>query len=365
MSDFHNLKVKEVVNETENCVTLLFEINQEIKDKFNFFPGQYLTVKANINGEDVRRAYSICTGKNEDHVGVSVKKVTDGKMSTFINQNVKKGDVLEVMQPDGKFTLITNIDVQRDHYFFAAGSGITPVMSMIKTMLEEEPKSTAYLLYGSKDENNIIFKKQLDELLSNYEGQLVVEHTLSRPTKEKAGGLLGILGKKSTNWQGLKGRIDSEKVARFVQGNPVKSNEAEYYVCGPGDMIETVRTTLMGNGVKKENIHQEYFSTASDGKVEVSSSVSGAQLKAKLNGKEVELVVPAGKTVLDTLLEAGHEAPYSCTSGACSTCMAKVTKGSVEMEACFALDDEEVEQGYVLTCQSHPTSDVVEIDFEA
>ena len=205
----------------------------------------------------------------------------------------------------------------------------------------------------------------MDELSAKYQGQLVIDHTLSRPTKEKAGGLLGLLGKKDTKWSGMKGRIDSEKVAKFVQGNPAKSSEAEYYVCGPGDMIETVRTTLMGNGVKKESIHQEYFSAATGEKVDVSESVSGASLKAQLNGKTVEITIPTGKTVLDALLEAGHDAPYSCTSGACSTCMAKVTKGSVKMEACFALDDEEVEQGFVLTCQSHPTSPEVEIDYEA
>jgi len=364
MSEFHKLKVKDVINETEDCVTVLFEVSDEDRANFKFTAGQYLTLKASIKGEDIRRAYSICTGQNEENLGVSVKKVADGKMSTYLNESVRKGDELEVMQPDGKFTLITHVDMQRDHYFFAAGSGITPVMSMIKSMLEDEPKSTAYLLYGSKDESNIIFKNQLDELQSQYEGQLIVSHSLSRPIKEKSVGLLGILGKKSTSWSGLKGRIDSAKVAQFIQENPPKSDNAEYYICGPGSMIENVKTTLLGNGVDNKNIHQEYFTTSDAAKTEVTQATAGAALTAFLNGQEINLTVEKGKTLLDTLLDAGHEAPYSCTSGACSTCVAKVKKGTVEMEACFALDDDEIEQGYILTCQAHPTSGEVEIEYE-
>jgi len=364
MSDFHKLQVKDVIKETESCVTVLFDIGEEVKDSFKFTAGQYLTIKAEISGEDVRRAYSICTGQNEDTIGVSVKKVQDGKMSTFLNSSVQKGDVLEVMKPDGKFTLITHVDMQRDHYFFTAGSGITPVMSMVKSMLEDEPKSTAYVLYGSKDEDNIIFKNQLAELQAHHEGQLIIDYILSKPAKEKSSGILGILGKSKTKWYGLKGRIDSAKVARFIQDNPSKTENAEYYICGPGDMIETVRTTLMGNEVSEKNIHQEYFTSGDSGSTEVANATAGASLTARLNGQEIKLTINEGKTILDTLLDAGHEAPYSCTSGACSTCMAKVIKGSVEMEACFALDDDEVKDGYILTCQAHPTSSEVEIEYE-
>jgi len=364
MADFHKLTVQEVVQETADCVTVLFEINEEDKEHFKFTAGQYLTLKAQIRGEEVRRAYSICTGQHEAQLGVSVKRVENGKMSNFINNELKKGDAMEVMQPEGRFTLITHTDIQRDHYFFAAGSGITPVMSMIKTMLEHEPKSTAYLLYGSKDEENIIFKKQLDDLLKRYEGQLLIEHTLSNPSKERSTGIMGILGKKKTNWSGWKGRIDSAKVARFVQDNLPKSENDEYYICGPGDMIENVRTTLMGNGVTTDKINVEYFSTGDAAKSDVSAATEGAELMAHLDGKEIKLTIQKGKTILDTLLDAGHEAPYSCTSGACSSCMAKVTKGTVEMEACFALDDDEIQDGYILTCQAHPTSSEVEIKYE-
>jgi ring-1,2-phenylacetyl-CoA epoxidase subunit PaaE len=364
MSEFHRLKVIDVINETESCVTILFEINNEDREHFKFTAGQYLTIKATIGEEEVRRAYSICTGPNEEVLGVSVKKVQNGKMSMYLNNFVKPGDILEVMQPDGKFRLITYVDLQRDHYFFAAGSGITPIMSMIKAMLEEEPKSTAYLLYGSKNENDIIYKNQFEELKARYEGQLIVDHTLSRPTKIKKTGILGVLGKKQTQWSGLKGRIDSAKVARFIQENPPKSDNTEYYICGPGEMIDIVRTTLMGNGVEKTNIHQEYFTSGTTGSHEVNNSADVAKLTAHLNGQKINIEIPKGKTILDALLNAGHEAPYSCTSGACSTCMAKVLYGQVEMEACFALDDEEINDGYILTCQAHPTSKEVEVRYE-
>lgn len=364
MSDFHKLKVNDIIKETESCVTVLFEIDEEYKQDFKFKAGQYLTIKALIDGEEVRRAYSISTGNYEDLIGVSVKKIKDGRMSNYLNHSIKKGDELEVMKPEGKFTLITHVDIQKDHYFFAAGSGITPVMSMLKSMLEDEPKSTAYLLYGSRDEKNIIFRKKLEELQSRYEGQLIIDHTLSNPIKDKSDGIMGLLGKSKTKWRGLKGRIDSSKVARFIQDNPPKSANVEYYVCGPGDMIDTVKTTLMGNGVSKKDINQEYFTAGDTGNSETVNAAAGATLVAQLDGKEIKLEIKDGKSILDTLLDAGHEAPYSCTSGACSTCMAKVTKGTVEMEACFALDDDEIKDGYVLTCQAHPTSNQVEIEFE-
>lgn len=364
MAEFYKVNIAEVIQETSSCVTILFDIPSNLKADFDFTAGQYITVKAKINTEEVRRAYSICTAPNQDQLGISVKMINGGKMSTYLNNDVKKGDALEIMKPDGRFTLITLPDVQRDHYFFAAGSGITPVMSMIKSMLEQEPKSTAYLFYGNKDEDNIIFNTALDKMKEAYIGQLVVEITLSQPIVEKSSGIMGVLGKKKTKWKGQKGRIDSAKIAWFVQEYPPKTDNAEYYICGPGEMIENVQTTLMGNGVQKSNIHQEYFTASDSDSVNVATAADGAILKAKLNGEQISLPIQKNKTLLDTMLDAGHDAPYSCTSGACSTCMAKVTKGTVEMESCYALEDDEIADGFILTCQAHPTSAEVEVDFD-
>ena len=364
MADFQSIKVKNRIQETNDCVTLMLDIPSDKKDDFTFIPGQYLTVKSDINGEDVRRAYSICTSPLEEGLGISVKEVPNGKMSTYLNNEITEGKTIDVMKPDGRFILNTKQDIQRDHFFFAAGSGITPIMSMIKTLLEKEPKSSIYLMYGNRDENNIIFKEQLTQLQSTYNGQFHLDITLSKPITTKGSGLIGLLGKKSSSWKGLKGRIDTSKVVAHLNKYSSKSGNNQYYICGPGTMIDEVKSTLLGNEVSEKDIHQEYF-TGGDSATKSSSSANGAKLIATLKGEKIILDIPSGKTVLDTMIDAGHDAPYSCTSGACSTCMAKVTKGTVEMDACFALDDDEVTQGYILTCQAHPTSSEVEIDFDA
>jgi len=363
MSKFHSLKIKQIRKETPDCVTLIFEIPEDLTSSYRFKAGQYLTLKQVINGEEIRRAYSICTAPKEENIGVSVKKVEGGKMSTYLNEIAEEGEKMEVMVPEGNFILVPKEEEQRHHYFFAAGSGITPVMSMVKTVLEDEPKSTIHLMYGCRNEDHIIFNKELDQLANDYSGQFNITYILSQPKKGKADGVLGILGKKKTLWNGLVGRIDSEKVAKFVQEHiPVASN-AHYYICGPGNMIDDVRTTLLGNGIDKENIHKEYFAVAAPKVKDDVSGTDGAVLTAHINGKTLELPVHKNKTILDTLLDAGEDAPYSCTSGACSTCIAKVKKGEAKMDVCFALDKEEVEEGYILTCQAHPVSKEIEVEF--
>lgn len=362
--DFHSLKVKKIKRETPDAVTITFEVPQDLKDHFQYTQGQYLTLKMQVNGSEVRRAYSMCSSPLEEDLAVTVKKVKGGKMSTFLNDQLREGVQMEVMTPDGRFFTQVQEDQKKTYYLFAAGSGITPLMSILKTILEKEPLSRVFLLYGNRHEKSIIFQKQLEELEQRYQGQLSIEHILSQPAREKSKGLSGLFSKGKISWTGKVGRIDKNAVKSFLEDFPNPNQDAEYFICGPGTMIDTVEFALEEMGIDKKHIHTERFVNAADKGESTVKGVEGAQLKVHLDGQIHELVVPPNKTILDALIDLKYDAPYSCTAGACSTCMAKVIKGSVKMEACFALDDDEIEEGYILSCQSHPTSEEVEITFE-
>lgn len=361
---FYSLKVRDVRRETEDAVTLIFDVPESLGSTFQYKQGQYLTLRFTLNGQEERRSYSMCSSPLEDHLAVTVKEVAGGKVSTHINRQVKAGDEVEVMPADGRFYTPLDPDNRKDYYLFAAGSGITPLMSILKTVLEEEPQSTVFLLYGNRVEEGIIFKDALAELQQKYDNQLIVEHILSKPRREKGGGVFGFLKKGAVSWGGQTGRIDRASVARFLQENKPRSRQAEYFICGPGDMIDTVEAALNGHGVDGKHIHTERFASGTGHDGPKVAGIDGAKVTVHLDGTAHEVVVKSGKTILDTLLAQKLDPPYSCTSGACSTCMAKVVKGSVKMDACFALDDDEVEEGYILTCQAHPTSDEVEVTYD-
>lgn len=370
-SNFYTLTVVKVINETELSKSLYFEIPEDLKEKFEYKAGQYLTLKFELNGKSVRRAYSLCTSPAELSVAVTSKRVPGGLVSNHIGDNVKEGDTIEVMRPDGRFTLDIDAAHHHDYYLYAGGSGITPMMSIIKTILEEEPKSTCNLLYANTDEDNIIFQKTLNELIAKYGGQLNVRHILDRPKQEKEGGIGGLFKKAKISWTGWKGYPDEEKLRMFMQENPPSGNKATHLICGPGKMMDLVKNGLTALGVSADDIMIEYFSSpdepSSDNATSaaIPSSGGGKKVIAKIAGKTVEVDLPEGKTILDTLIDAGYDPPFSCTSGACSTCVAKVHSGAVTMDACYALDDDEVADGYILTCQAHPTTEVVELEFES
>ena len=359
---FHNLTVKKVVEETDQSKSIYFDIPDQIKEDYQYRAGQYLTLKFDINGNEERRSYSICTSPLESDLGVNVKRVKKGLISNHVNDIAKAGVEMAVMTPDGNFTLDLSEHKQRDFYFFASGSGITPVISMIKTILEEEPKSTCYLLYGNTDENSVIFKDELQGLADKYAGQFIYQQTLSKPLREKAGGLKGLFSKGKMNWTGWIGRIDQSKVDQFLDENQKKSVEAHYLVCGPGAMIDTIIDHLEGKGISDEFLHTERFVSS---KPAGSGDGVGGQVKVHLAGKTYDVVVPADKTILDALIDEKIDAPYSCTSGACSTCVAKVHSGEVSMDVCYVLVDSEVKAGYVLTCQARCQSPEVELTFES
>ncbi|GJM31513.1 MAG: phenylacetic acid degradation NADH oxidoreductase PaaE [Saprospiraceae bacterium] len=360
---FYGLKVLSKIQETEHAFTLTFEVPQDLTDTFAYTQGQHLTLRFNINGEEIRRAYSMCSSPVENHLAVTVKRVEGGKVSNYVADQLNSGDIVDVLPPLGRFFTKLSEENRKNYYLFAAGSGITPIMSILKTILEKEPQSTVFLLYGNRDEENIIFKEELGALGKRYRDQLIVEHILSQPKREKGKGLFGRLSKGTLTWQGKTGRIDKDKVYRFLEDNPASYPDVEYFICGPGSMIEAVELALSGKNIDKKHIHSEHF-TANPDDVKDIKGAAGAHVIVQLEGKTIDIEVPEGKTILETLLDNKYDPPYSCTSGSCSTCMAKVTEGEVKMEVCYALDEDEVAEGYVLTCQSHPTSAVVKLTYD-
>ena len=359
---FYSLVVADRVQETPEAVTIYFVIPDDLRDTFNYKAGQYLTLRFMINGKDQRRSYSLCTMPGSEKPGVTVKKVKGGVVSTHVCEKLKAGDMVEVMPPDGKFVVEPDPEARHTYFFFGAGSGITPLMSQIHSILEHEPMSSVHLYYGNRTPDSIIFRDALDKISETYSEQFTVDHIISRPAKT---GLLGIFKKKqAVEWLGETGRIDTARVNEFLEKYPARSDSQRYLICGPGDMIECVKSALSSKGIPDDKVLTEYFTPAGDGNAkEVQGIPASSTAMVTLRGEEIELAV-AGKTILETLQDAGYDPPFSCTSGACASCMAKVTEGTAEMEMCFALDDSEVAEGFILTCQAHPTSEKIVLSYD-
>ena len=306
---FNAFSVVQKIEETVDSCSFVFDVSSELSSSYNYRPGQYLTIKLTINGEEVRRAYSIYTPANNQRIGFTVKRVAGGKVSNHLIDNVTVGDSLDIMVPDGKFVVKTNRQANRDHYFIAAGSGITPIMSMISTLLEEEPLSTCYLLYANRNEDSIIFNQQLNELADKYQNQFILTNILSQPKQNKASGLKGLFGKKTQpTWKGLRGRINGKVVADFLTEHPSKTNRNTFYLCGPSGLISTVETALLGRDISAEDIKKEYFTTDSDSKG--SGSGVGTIAEVKLNGETFTATLSPDKTILDALIDMGKDPPY-------------------------------------------------------
>lgn len=351
---FHTLKISDIRKETEDAVSIAFEVPDNLKTDYLFNAGQYLTLKSIIDGEDVRRSYSLCSAPYENEWRVAIKVVDGGKFSTFANQKLQKGNDLEVMTPAGNFAVKTDASASKSYALFAAGSGITPILSIAKTVLHEEPKSDITLFYGNKGFNSIIFREELEALKNNFMDRIRVVHVLSR---ESLGNAI------------QKGRINKDKSAELFDAFLKNSTVDAAYICGPEEMILGTQEALIEKGLSKEKIHFELFTTPgikkTDEKVVSNEPTIASNVLIILDGDHIDIALSSdGETILDAAQKAGADLPFACKGGVCCTCKAKVLEGSVRMDVNYALEKDEVEAGYILTCQSHPTSEKVIVSFD-
>lgn len=358
MSKFYKLKVLECRAETAEAKSIRLELPEEYREDFQYKPGQYLTIKLQLNGKEVRRSYSLCSSPAfKEALKITVKKVKDGLVSNYINDHLKAGDFLEAMPPSGRFFVETNAAHYKTYYLFAAGSGITPVFSIVRSLLALEKNSFVHLLYGNRDQEHVIFKEELETLKKQYPEKFVLEYIFSR-TKSNWSDLW----KLSTKDAFQKGRIDSQKIKWFIDKYPPYAQNAVYYICGPGNMIESTKSALQEIDVPKARIFFESFGAAK-GKT-ISNGVDNAQLTVRLNGETIKMALPKGKTVLRALIDEGFDPPYSCEGGVCATCMCKVSSGNLAMRKNMALDKKRIQDGFVLSCQSIAMTDEVALTFE-
>lgn len=348
MSTFYKLSIKEVTRETPNAITVSFNVPIELKDFYKFTAGQYVTLKLTLDGQELRRAYSICTAPTTSTLKITIKAVKNGTFSKFANEQLKEGNIIEVGLPEGRFTLEPDSDRQRNYMAFAAGSGITPIMSILQTVLLQEPKSSFVLVYGNKSIDETIFYQQLTELQQNFLGRLTVHYVFSQ-----------------TNVEGqLFGRID-KSVVNFVHNKHIGQEFEKYYLCGPEEMINIVNTTLKEKGIAEKNIKFELFSTSPSTEKEISNgNIEHTKITVVLDNDEETFEMSSKQTLLEATLKQGLDAPYSCQGGICSSCIAKVKNGSATMKKNSILTDSEIANGLILTCQAHPTSSEITIDFD-
>lgn len=357
MSRFHKLKIKRIHKETPDCVTLTLDVPAKLRDTFKFTQGQYLTFRREHNGEELRRSYSICSSPLDGEWQVAIKKVPEGRFSSLAVETLRVGEELDVMPPAGRFYTELHPDNAKHYVAFAAGSGITPVFSIVKTILLTEPNSQVTLIYGNRGRNSIIFKEAIEALKNKFLRRLSVYHILSREQGDT---------------DLLFGRIDEVKTKQFLDKILPPTQIDECFICGPEEMIHGVRAALTGAGVMPEKIHFEMFASAG-GKQQASpinihptrEDDKKSQVAVKLDGSTRVLEMSYyGNTILDAMLETGADAPYSCKNGMCSTCRARIVDGKAEMDVNYSLSETEVEKGYVLTCQARPVSGKVMVDFD-
>ncbi len=356
MPEFYPLKVKEVYKNTSDCSVVTFAVPEKLHSAFNFKQGQYLTLRKDINDQDIRRSYSLCSSPFESEWKVAIKQIPGGLFSTYANEELKTGDTLQVMPPGGTFGIECEPEKEKSYAFFAAGSGITPVISMIKAHLHSEPKSTCKLFYVNRTAKSIIFKEELEQLRNIYFGRLEIFYFL---TKEQRDIDL------------FNGRFDEEKMDVITRMFLDVVNTDAVFLCGPEKMVHFVSDFLVEKGLPKENVHFELFVTglSEEDKARAErlaqQNIEGTEVVLVDGGKEFAFTMTNEYTnILDAALGAGMDLPYACKGGVCSTCKCKVVEGTIEMMLNYCLEDHELEQNLVLSCQSVPTSEKVRVDFD-
>jgi ring-1,2-phenylacetyl-CoA epoxidase subunit PaaE len=359
-AQFHPLTVRAVERLTDDAVAITFEVPDELREDYRFEPGQHLTLRAHLNGEEVRQSYSICLSRSQAQrtgtLRVASARVAGGRMSNWLNDCVAPGDVIEAMTPLGSFTCPTEPDGIRHHLAVAAGSGITPVLSLLSTVLEEEPQSRVTLFFGNRRTASVMFLEELEDLKNAHLGRFQLVNVLSREPQDV---------------ELFTGRLDPERIQRLLAAfAPVESVD-EWYLCGPYGMVTGTQELLADAGVDPRNVHHEIFHVAEQeaprqAVVVDESAPPAAVVTVNLDGRTTRIEMPTkDETILDATLRSRPDAPYSCTGGVCGTCRARLVSGEVRMDRNYALEPEEVAAGLVLACQSHPVTDEVALDYDA
>ncbi len=350
---FYNIKVQKITKETADTVSITLDVPENLKEHFEYKQGQYLAFKQTINSEELRRSYSLCSSPVTDNaLQVAVKQVEGGKFSTWANNELKEGDVLETMAPAGNFYTEVSANQKKKYVLFGAGSGITPLLSIIKTILATEAESEVVLVYGNRSNESIIFNDQLNDLVGSSNGRFK---------------RIDVLSRENISDPIFSGRIGKEKCIEIDLKSQKILDADEFFLCGPESMIMDVKGWLESNDVSKNNIHFELFTTpvaaakkTVDPNIKITSKVT-----VIMDDEEFEFDLSSkGDSILDASVDAGIDAPYSCKGAVCCTCKAKIVEGSARMEMNYALDDKEVADGYVLTCQAHPTSEKCVVDYD-
>ncbi|MGZ4590356.1 MAG: 1,2-phenylacetyl-CoA epoxidase subunit PaaE [Actinomycetes bacterium] len=350
---FHPLRVGAIDPVTDDSVAITFEVPEELRAAYAFTQGQHLTIRTELAGDDVRRNYSICAPVSSGVLRVAVKRLPGGAFSEHALDVLNVGDELDVMTPSGRFFTELDPTSSRHHVAIAAGSGITPMMSIIATTLETEPHSRVTLLYGNRTHSTVMFLEELEDLKDRYRERFHLVHVLSREPQEV---------------ELFSGRLDPERVKRILETILPPDTVDHWFLCGPFEMVTGLRRLLVAEGVAPRTVHAEIFHAepTAPRRTAAEEAVTGAEVTITLDGRQSTFTLPGdGPAVLDAALAVRSDAPFACKGGVCGTCRAKVVEGSVEMDTNWALEPEEVERGYVLTCQSHPTSERLVLDYDA